>query len=203
MLSPVADSTPPIPPAGPPKFIKKSTENKVQQKSAKLQAQRRQDEYSGALGPPNGSKMEPKMEPKILQKGSLHKKHEKLFFCSYLQYFRHVANLPKQLFFDAYFWCFSVLVSKLPKKSQKNVSRPPMWTFWCPNALQSYPREAPKGNKIHQKSTRNRLQAAVATHRRLLSSESGPPEGGTPSKKHPKSLKKSTHHTRLTTRNTS
>ena len=52
-------------------------ENKVRQKNAKIQAQSPKDESSGALGSPNGSKIDP-----ILQKVSLHKNMKNFIFAS-------------------------------------------------------------------------------------------------------------------------
>ena len=98
------------------------------------------------------------------------------------------------------FGCFSVLVSRLPKKSQKNVSRPPIWTFWCPNALQSDPREAPKGDQnIHTKSSPSRHGHPPAP----FEAKKWSPEAGTPSKKHRKALKNRAHNRTPTTKNTS
>ena len=80
----LGNTHPPRPPSWTPKSIEKSTENKVQQRNANTQAQRPQNEYSGALGPQNGSKMSPKMEPKVIQKGSLHENMKNSFFvCIY------------------------------------------------------------------------------------------------------------------------
>ena len=54
-------------------------------KSVKIQAQRPHNEYSGTLGSPDGSNIDPKMKPTVLQKMSLHKKHNKnlIYTCIY------------------------------------------------------------------------------------------------------------------------
>ena len=56
------------------------------------------------------------------------------------------------------------------------------------------PGRSQKEPKIHQKPTRNRLQAAVATHRRLLRQKSGPLRRA-PSQKNTEKLKKTEHTT--------
>ena len=86
MFSPVADPTPQAP-GWTPKSIKKSTENKVQHKTAKSHqngAPETQKCEKLRTWPLNSSKMEPKMEPKVIQKVSMHKSMKNsIFACIY------------------------------------------------------------------------------------------------------------------------
>ena len=91
--------------------------------------------------------------------------------------------------------CFFGTCFEAPKNSQKKVSRPPIWSFWCPNALQSDPREAPKGSqnpsKISTKSSPSRRGHPPAP----FEAKKWSPEAGTPSKSTEKH-KKTEHTTR-------
>ena len=82
------------------------------------------------------------------------------------------------------FGCFFGTCIEAPTESQKKVPRPPMWSCWRPNALQVVSRRSQQYAKIHNKSSRNRIQAAVATHRRVLRPKSDLLRGGTPQTTH-------------------
>ena len=51
------------------------------------------NEYSGELGSQNDSKIEPKLEPKVIQKGSLLKNTKQNKVCYYLLHLSHVDRL--------------------------------------------------------------------------------------------------------------
>ncbi len=90
-------------------------------------------------------------------------------------------------FFTTFGICFAPFL-ETPKKAHKNQHKCYMLRLWRPNDPNVIPRARQKETKIHQKSTQNRLCAAVGVHRRLLTSKSGP-GGGTPSQNTPKIIK--------------
>ena len=99
------------------------------------------------------------MEPTVVRKESLHKNMKNLIFLVFT-ILQACRQPPKTIFFFIYLGCFFGTCFEASKKSQKNVSRPPIWSFWRPNALQSGPREVPKGgqnpSKIVTKSSPSR-----------------------------------------------
>ncbi len=113
-------------------------------------------EYSGELGSQNDSKMEPKIYPKVIQKGSL-LKNLKNIFGQLFTTLEPCRPPPTRLLFRLLLLSFSLLCSSPPKKlKQKNINAPLRDSG--SKITPKVPLGAPqKEAKIHKKSSQNRL----------------------------------------------
>ncbi len=111
-------------------------------------------EYSGELGSQNASKMETKMEPKVIQKGSL-LKNTKSQFGPLFTTLEPCRPPPKRLLFRQFLVAVSRRFSRHKKKHRKIDINAPFGDSGAQMTPKVTPGAPPKEVKIHPKSSQN------------------------------------------------